>query len=102
MLNSLTPQQRHLQNSVVSAALVGASASLVTLVLMALAFMFAGDVRYGQPMAMFMNHLHMTPFMMPQGTLDGAAWLLLAACYAGLLVGLPAFFIFNWGGPDAN
>jgi hypothetical protein len=102
MFNPQTPQQRHWQNSIVAAGLVGASASVLTLVLMGLVFMFAGDIRYGQPLAMFVGHLHMTPFMMPQGTLAGAAWLMLAACYAGLLVGLPAFLIINWGGPDAN
>lgn len=95
-----TLREHQWQYAFVAAASVGAAASLVTLILMGLTFMFLGDLHYGQPMALYMNQLHITPFMMPEGALDAAAWLVLVAGYAGLLVSIPAFVIFKWGGPD--
>ncbi len=102
MFQPLTPQQRRRQTAILAAGFVAASTGILTLLLMGAIFMLAGDMRYGHPMALYMNQVHMTPFMMPQGTLDGAAWLMLVATYAGLLVGIPTFFILNWGGPEAN
>jgi len=100
--NQLTPRERHLQNVVMAAGLVGGVTGIVAFVLMGLMFMLFGSLHYGQPLAIYMTQMHLTPFMMPQGALDASAWLMLVATYVGLLVSLPAFVILYLGGPEAK
>jgi hypothetical protein len=94
--------QRRLQNALVVTGLVGGTTGVITFVLMSIMFMKYGGLHYGQPMAIYMNQMRLTPFMMPQGALDASAWLMLVATYVSLLVSLPAFLILYLGGPEAK
>jgi hypothetical protein len=98
----LTRKQRQFQYALVTAGLMGGAAAILTLVLTALVLFSAGGARYGQPMALYRPWSHLTPFVMPHGALDGGAWLMLLATYAGLLIAIPAFFMLLLGGANAD
>lgn len=99
--NQPSATQRRIHYAVLMAGLVGGATGVITFILMAMVFMFAG-LHYGHPLALYTGQMHLTPFMMPQGALDGAAWLLMVAAYASLLISIPAFLILYLGDANAN
>jgi len=98
---SVSKPHHRAQYAIVAAALVGGVAGVITFMLMAMVFMFA-SVQTGHSFALYTGQLHLANLIMPHGTLDGAAWLLVIATYVSLLISLPAFVILYLGEDDAQ
>ena len=102
MFTSLPPSlQYRLQYALAIAAVVAGVAAVITLILTGLVLVFA-SLPYGHPLALYMPQLHVTPAMMPRGSLGSAAWMALLMAYSGLAVGIIAFVILYLGRADAN
>jgi hypothetical protein len=102
MFGDLSPTTRYrLQYALAISVMTAALAALVTF--LAVAFLFlAAAMHPGTAMPMMMPHLHGMPVLMPSGVLGSAAWLVTLAAYAGLMVGIPSFFLLYLGGAGAN